>query len=210
MTKPSLVVIHGHTMNARVMREHLGPLHDEFETHVDVVYAEAPHECSEDMVDRLYALWNAPRLDPPYRTWWDATDDGREYRGLPESRAVLETLLVGPAPVALLGFSQGAIAATVLAALANAGEIRPVVLAILVAGRPPRAQTVLPYLSKPLAVPSLHVWGDRDPLASAAPDLADVYEPSLRRVVTFAGGHRVPTSGAAAAEIIQAVAGLAR
>ncbi len=37
-----LIVLHGHTMNAAVMREHLGGLADVLEREVDLVFAEAP------------------------------------------------------------------------------------------------------------------------------------------------------------------------
>lgn len=199
------MVLHGHTMNGQAMQKHLGPLHGRLSELVDVVYAEAPHEAPPEVVDRLYALWNAPRLPPPHRTWWDATDDGREYRGLAESRTYLERICDRFGDVALLGFSQGAIAATVASALASTGELHPLSLAVLVAGRPPRADAVRPLFAAPLSVPSLHVWDDADPLAGSAPELAELYAPSLREIVRSDAGHRVPTHGHAAEAILRKV-----
>src|SRR5262245_4860929 len=85
----SLLVLHGYTMNGAVMREHLGALASRLSTHVDLVFPDAPHLCSEATVARLYALSKARRLQGPHRTWWDATDDGREYRGWEETYALV-------------------------------------------------------------------------------------------------------------------------
>ena len=43
---------------------------------------------------------------PPYLSWWNATDDGRVYRGWDESRAQLAAL-AAQGPFGVLGFSQG-------------------------------------------------------------------------------------------------------
>src|SRR5687767_4003428 len=84
MTK--LIVLHGYSMNAAVMRERLGELGPLLEREVELVFVDAPHTCSDAAVESLYSVWKAPRLAPPHLAWWEATDDGREYRGWEETR----------------------------------------------------------------------------------------------------------------------------
>jgi pimeloyl-ACP methyl ester carboxylesterase len=200
-----LIVLHGHTMNAAVMREHLGELLPLLERERDVVFLDAPVTCTEASVDRLYGIWKAPRLAPPHLTWWDSTDDGREYRGWEEARDRIRAAMT-ESDVGFLGFSQGAIVSTAMAALAEHGQMPPVRFAILVAGRPPRADVLRPFLGTPLRTPSLHVWGKADPLATDVSEaLRDRYDPATREVVVWDGGHRVPTRGEHAEAILRFV-----
>ncbi len=192
-----LVALHGYTGNGAALRGQLGGLQRALPS-LELVAPDAPHVCAADAVDRLYAMWSAPRQPPPHFMWWDASDDGREYRGWEATRALLRTV-VGEGPVGVLGFSQGAILAAALAAMASHGEMPPIEFAILIAGRPPRADVLLPFLARPIAVPSLHVWGERDSLAGDTPRaLVDLFSPATREVVTWPGEHTIPTSGPAA------------
>src|SRR5262245_54036944 len=115
---PKLIVLHGYTMNAAVMREHLGGLVELLEREIELVFIDAPHTVSAAAVDRLYSIWKAPRLAPPHLTWWESTEDGREYSGWEETREKLRAVMTG-SEVGFLGFSQGAILATAIAALAE-------------------------------------------------------------------------------------------
>src|SRR5689334_15484568 len=90
-----LIVLHGYTMNASVMREHLGGLVNELAREIELVFVDAPHTCSEASVDRLYSFWDAPRLAPPHLSWWESTDDGREYLGWEETRERIRTEMAG-------------------------------------------------------------------------------------------------------------------
>lgn len=199
----TLLVLHGYSMNAAVMREGLGEHTEQLQREVEVVFVEAPHACSDASVARLYALWKTPRLAPPYLMWWDSSEDGREYRGWEESRERIRTAM-GDGNVALLGFSQGAILTAAVAALAEHGEMPPVRFAILVAGRTPRADVIQPFLTKPLRTPSLHVWGTEDTLATAAisEKLSTHFDPATREIAAWAGSHRVPTRGEGAEAIL--------
>jgi hypothetical protein len=200
-----LIVLHGHTMNAAVMRAHLGDLVDVLERELDIVFAEAPHTCTEAAVDSLYAIWKAPRLAPPHRTWWVSTEDGREYRGWEETHERIRDAVAGE-EVAFLGFSQGAILSTAIAALGERGEMPRVRFAILVAGRAPRSDLLQPFLTSPLRTPSLHIWRTADTMAmQMSEELTARFDPATREVVVWGGDHRVPTRGEGAEAIVRLV-----
>src|SRR5688572_16560339 len=115
---PKLIILHGQSMNAAVMQKQLGGLVERLEREMDLVFLDAPHTCSEASVERLYAVWKTPRLAPPYLMWWDSTDDGREYRGWEETRERIRGAMAD-GDVGFLGFSQGAILSSAIAAMAE-------------------------------------------------------------------------------------------
>jgi pimeloyl-ACP methyl ester carboxylesterase len=197
-----LIVLHGYTMNGPVMREHLGELAAVLERETELVFVDAPHTCSEASVTRLYAMWKA-RLAPPHLAWWESTDDGREYRGWEDTREKIRAAMAG-GDVGFLGFSQGAILSTAIAALAEHGEMPHVRFAVLVAGRTPRADVFQPFLTRPLRTPSLHVWGAADTLApGVSEELTGRFDERTREVVVWNGDHRVPTRGEGADAILR-------
>ena len=137
---------------------------------------------------------------PPYRKWWDATDDGRVYEGWEQTRAELRSLLEGLATtssaIGVLGFSQGAMVAATVAALSVAGQLPPVRFAILVAGMAPRADVLRPLFAQPLPMPSLHVWGDRDYFTGpGGPALVQQFAADRRQACVWPGPHVIPTRG---------------
>jgi len=201
----TLLVFHGFTMNGAVMHAALEPLAAALEPHVRVVCLDAPHTCSEATVERMYR-GSSSRLSPPHLCWWNASDDGLEYRGWEETRALVGAALDRYAPVSILGFSQGGILAAAVAALARRGELSPVHAAVLIAGRKPRASLLQGAFGEPVAVPSLHVWGERDKLTlQHSEQLVECFSAPQREVVRWAGGHVVPTSGPACDAIVRFV-----
>lgn len=201
------LVLHGYTMNAAAMREHLGELGPLLARETELVFMDAPHTCSEAAVARLSSFWKVAPSPPPHRAWWESSDDGREYRGWEETRERMTSAIAGAGgEVGLLGFSQGAILAAAIAALSESGEMPPVRFAVLVAGRTPRADVLRPLLTHPLRTPSLHVWGAADAMArDTAQELANHFEPTAREVTVWNGGHRVPTRGEGADAILRFV-----
>jgi predicted esterase len=106
----------------------------------------------------------------------------------------------------VIGFSQGALVAAVLAGLASRGDFPALRYVVIIAGRTPRADTLRPLFEHTLDVPSLHVWGERDPIATpAAAELAERFAPAQREVLVWPGSHRVPTRGEAADKIVEFV-----
>lgn len=195
--RTTLVALHGITLNGTHMRTGLGELVSRFPGEVDLVCPDAPHETAR-----------APRLAPPYRSWWDASDDGRIYEGWDQTRDSLRELMTPLPRVGVLGFSQGAILAAALAALSDSGAFPPIAFAILVAGRTPRADAIAPFFERAIRIriPSLHVWGAADAFASAsAPALVDHFDERTREQIAWPGPHIVPTRGPAADAIVSFV-----
>ena len=189
----TLLAFHGFTQNAELMQSALGPLVADLEPKVRVVCLNAPHVRPETSArgasNPEVAL--GPRLG-----WWDASDDGLEYRGWEETYDVVREALDRYAPASILGFSQGAILAAAVAALSKTDEFPPIHCAVLVAGRTPRAARLQAAFMDPIAVPSLHVWGERDRVTGPfCQELADHFSETEREVVTWEGGHVIPTRG---------------
>lgn len=197
---PTLLALHGHTLSGDFMRRELAHLEN---LGVDLVCPDGPLACPGDVVDRLYTVWAAPRQPPPYRAWWDASDDGRTYRGW-ESTLEVVTPLLERGSVGIIGFSQGAILATALAALSQHGKLPAISYVVLIAGRTPRADAITPFLVDPIRTPSLHIWGERDHLVGdTSRELVDRFAPATRTVFTWPGGHVIPHDGPAARAIEQ-------
>lgn len=199
----TLLALHGFTQNGVAMRESMRAIETRLPASLRVVYPDAPNVCAAESVERLFAQWKAPRPAPPHLCWWDATDDGRTYRGWEATRSQLAPLLGGPEPVGVLGFSQGAILATVLAGLASRGELPNLACVVLIAGRTPRAEVLAPLFAAPLRIPSLHVWGERDALnGDGAVLLSERFDAAQRSIAIWPGPHVVPGEGPAADAIV--------
>jgi len=192
----TVLAFHGYSLNAERMAEALRPLEHALAPGLRVVCLNAPHVCSAESVERLYAAFGGARQAPPHLTWWDATEDGSEYRGWEETRELVREAIEHHAPVSLLGFSQGAIVAAAAAGLSQVGELPPVHAAVLIAGRTPRALALQHAFREPISVPSLHVCGERDertlPLAQ---ELAQHFDLASRESVIWPGGHVLPNRG---------------
>ena len=201
----TLLVFHGVTMNGEAMRAALEPLATALEPNVRLVCLDAPHTCSAAMVERMYH-GREPSLPPPYLYWWNASDDGLEYAGWEETRALVSAALERYAPASILGFSQGGILAAAVAALARRAELPPIHAAVLIAGRKPRAAQLQAAFVEPVAGPSLHVWGERDTLTGQyCEELVECFNAPEREVVRWPGGHQLPTNGPAFEAIVRFV-----
>jgi predicted esterase len=194
----TLLAFHGFTMNGELMRDALGPLVAALQPSVRVVCLTAPQACSEATIERMYRGSRLKPLPPPHRSWWNASDDGLDYRGWEETRDVVGDALDRYAPASILGFSQGAILAAAVAALSQSGELPHVHSAVLVAGRKPRDARLQAAFMDPITLPSLHVWGERDTVTGQyCQELADLFSPTERQIARWPGGHLIPTRGPA-------------
>jgi predicted esterase len=200
----TLLVFHGFTMNGEVMRAALEPLAAALDPKVRLVCLNAPHACSAETVARMYRGASEHRLSPPHLCWWNASDDGLDYQGWDETRDLVRAAIDRYAPASILGFSQGGILAAAVAALSKSGELPPVHAAVLIAGRKPRAARLQGAFIEPVALPSLHVWGERDTLTRQhSEELVECFSAPEREVVSWPGGHLVPTRGPAFEAILR-------
>lgn len=197
----TLVSIHGFAQSGAELARGLEPVRTRCGDALTWRFPDAPLTCSAGSVEGLRARLGSKLWPAPYLTWWDATEDGREYRGWPGSLALLRRELAQDVEVGVLGFSQGAMVAAVLAALSARGELPPLRFVVLIAGRLPRATELVELFHEPIGIPSLHVWSERDPLAEGAA-LAGRFAPELRATQTWDGGHRLPSDGAAAEAVV--------
>jgi pimeloyl-ACP methyl ester carboxylesterase len=198
----TLLGLHGFTQNGPQLHMQLSGLARRLPTGVELVCPDAPHGCSQASIDRMYRGFGR-RPPGPYLCWWDANQDGSVYTGWESSLEQLRQLAVQAGPLALLGFSQGAMMASALAALSVAGQFPALACVVLVAGRSARSSLLQPLFARPIAVPSLHVWGERDLMmrdGSAA--LVEAFDPHAREVVHWPGPHAVPRRGPAADSIV--------
>ena len=192
----TLLVFHGFTMNGEVMQKALAPLATALAPAVRLLCLNAPHTCSAATVERMYPGSNGAASSAPHLCWWNASEDGLEYRGWDETRELVSAALERYAPVSILGFSQGGILAAAVAALSCSGELPPVHGAVLVAGRKPRAARLQGAFKDAIDLPSLHVWGERDTLTGPyCEELVECFSPPDREVVRWPGGHVIPRRG---------------
>ena len=203
----TLLVFHGFTMNGEVMRETLEPLARALDPKIRLVCLNAPHTCSAATVERMYRGSREAKLSAPHLCWWNASDDGLDYQGWDETRDLVSAALDRYAPASILGFSQGGILAAAVAALSRSGELPPVHAAVLIAGRKPRAARLQAAFMAPIALPSLHVWGERDTLTGQyCEELVECFSAPEREVIRWPGGHALPTRGPAFEAIVRFVA----
>jgi pimeloyl-ACP methyl ester carboxylesterase len=193
----TLLLLHGYTQSGASFRESLRPLLDRLPG-VEILAPDAPFACDPAEVA---SLGSGSAGEPSSRrTWWRASDDGGVYQGWEAARDQVASLLEGRRSVGILGFSQGAMLGACVAAWSVAGAVPPVAAAALVAGRVPRALDLRPLFEAPIDLPTLHVWGDRDPMASLSEELSHRFRAPAR--LRWSGPHVVPTRGEAAEALL--------
>ena len=135
-------------------------------------------------------------------------DDGSaRYHGLAASMEMLQGVLLNEGPFdAVIGFSQGGIAATLTTALAElrSGWLPPHAwpsAVVLLSGMPPVLSAVQDLglgcgydEIPPLRRPSLHVWGEGDAWKSHSEQLSSLWAADLATVLKHREGHAPPAS----------------
>ncbi|GCB85699.1 hypothetical protein scyTo_0026326, partial [Scyliorhinus torazame] len=139
------------------------------------------------------------------RGWWfsdpgeesfNALDHVETSKGLEESLETVSKAMVELGPFdGILGFSQGAAFVSMICALKQQGDPRfQFDFAILVAGFRSRCKQHDRFYQEPIAVPSLHVFGDTDQVipGEMSQELSTFFVDPV--VLTHPGGHFVPVS----------------
>jgi predicted esterase len=194
----------------------------------ELVFVDAPYSAETATTEQAADAAGAAEGG---RSWWEWQDVGgrpsgaAHYTGWDASQAAIVQALHDHAPVdGILGFSQGATAAALfLAHAAAAGDdgtgtgAQSAPLpgwAVLIGGFLPRDEAHAQVVrGAGLALPSLHVSGDRDALVprERSEALWECFAPARRAVHLHPGAHMVPTcSGefkAALVAFLEAAAG---
>lgn len=162
--------LHGTASNASLLAFQLGRLKAACKDSVELVFLEGPLR-TEDVNPENRELAQQRQRFPGQEFFQYAVcpdqlaEGGRlDYEGLGEALAHLQAQLRAHEPIdGALGFSQGANVLLLLAAAAVRGEGAPLAFAIHICGTEPGWLHRFPgHFDSPLALPSLHVTGDRD------------------------------------------------
>ena len=205
------LALHGWRTNAALMAVQAGRLQSVFggEEGLSITYLNGPNVASKAADPSLEKL-----IDGPFYEWWDAneTPSGEQlYDGMPEAVAHVQAHISECGPYDLLiGFSQGAMLATILTSLLEKPEhvgrppfesmggtvaTEPWKLCVLVGGMEPRDHRLAELLSgEPLQTPSVHMRGEKDKLFELGARLMGRYsdEGGRRLGIIHAGGHAFP------------------
>lgn len=166
---------------------------------IELHFLQAPRALPIPEDARKRALESGRSLEKIQRySWWNASDDGKEYRGWRDSVAYIQEFMESEGPFhGILGFSQGAAMAAVVAASAPKTAKCELSFGIMIGGFPPRDPDLQALIKESPAlrqIQSLHVIGEAD----------EVVKPGYSRMLAQAfhspsfllhpGGHYIPTS----------------
>ncbi|XP_066455794.1 esterase OVCA2 isoform X2 [Eleutherodactylus coqui] len=198
-----LLALHGYRQDESSFRERTGSLRKNLRKRAELVVISAPLSVPEPEEGR--GGGDGQREDP--RGWWfsnrekssfNAMDETASCAGLEESLDAVAKAFSELGPFdGLLGFSQGAAFVAMLCSLKQQGDPRfQFDFAILVAGFKSRASEHVDFYKEPIAVPSLHVFGDTDrviPRVMSQELAGSFVNPVL---LTHSGGHYIPVGSA--------------
>lgn len=222
-TRRSVLVLHGYSQNGYIFSKRLGALRKEIKD-IDLVFVDAPHVLQPVDLINAYARnstsnfdLNVPEADlqtseiqDPLltpRAWWRPNPERTKGIGLPESLTVIRDILKTRRFEGIMGFSQGAACAAIVAALLERPETYP---PFLIDGNPPHPPMKFciavsgfkltdpicdPLFSPSYSTPTLHVLGKNDVVVIEERTRKLIDVSSNKRVEEHEGGHFVPTKG---------------
>ncbi|XP_006891161.1 PREDICTED: ovarian cancer-associated gene 2 protein [Elephantulus edwardii] len=198
----------GFRQSERGFREKTGALRKALRGRAELVCLSGPHPVPGSAAGPDGAgpdPGSCPPEEQP-QGWWfseaaavfSALEEPTVCRGLQEALDTVAQALNQQGPFdGLLGFSQGAALAALVCALGQAGDARfplPKFI-ILVSGFCPRGGELQePILKAPLALPSLHVFGDTDRVipSQESQQLASQFPGAV--TLNHSGGHFIPAA----------------
>ena len=169
--KAKVLCLHGYSMNSRWLREWCTPLEQMLADEAIFLYPQGPIECPEEEVRATTARFNMPMPESRIGAglnwcWYRASEDKPPiYHGIDETLAALAALFEREGPIAgVLGWSQGAVMAAILAALMEHDSASPFHSdwAVLCGGFLPGDLRYRRYFDAPLSLPTLHVLGAKE------------------------------------------------
>ena len=160
---------------------------------IDITFVDAPNPASGPIPEDVASFF-----PPPYYEWWNAsrTPDGTwSYEHADTSLTFINDIVKLHGPFdGLMGFSQGAAVASLLAGMQKQGKALPghppLQFLICFAGirvRDPRLEQYYEALGN---VPAVHVIGDKDPVKLMTNHLIEAFNSPL--VISHPRGHVVP------------------
>ncbi|GAA5921878.1 hypothetical protein JCM1841_000960 [Sporobolomyces salmonicolor] len=224
MPKPRILCLPGYTQNATIFSGRLGAIRKALKDTAELIFVDPPHivemptESSSDFKDKFDSTASAAptsAADTP-RAWWfaetaeDGTSDFSRFRGFDVTLVYLRELMEKHAPIqGILGFSQGAASAAILAALVENPQLDPVFsappkdentpwppkpfdFAILSAGFLPLDPKVKAYFDVKPKTPTLHVLGRADTIVGEERSIPLTHAFVNARVEWHDGGHHTP------------------
>jgi hypothetical protein len=142
-----ILCLHGYCQNAKIFSQKIGSLRKQLlKIGYQCEFVDGYQKPTSSFVE------NNPE---PEHCWWNSNEDRTVYIGLEDSLNKLTDHIKKHGPFdGILGFSQGAAMASVIAQVANPSFI------ILIGGFLPRAENALKWIN--FNGPSLHVFGEKD------------------------------------------------
>ncbi|KAF8870469.1 serine hydrolase FSH [Infundibulicybe gibba] len=214
MTIPrTVLVLHGYSQNANIFSKRLGALRKECGKDVEMVFLDGPHILQPvDLVGSPSAALptvEAPSVDADPaltpRAWWKVNRERTKAFGLEESLMLVRETLRSRKFDGVLGFSQGAAFAAVIAALLERPHLYPPFLIDGQAPHPPLQfclaisgfklvdPIVTPLFVPSYSTPTLHVIGRTDIVVVEERSRLLIDVSSNKRVEEHEGGHFVPS-----------------
>lgn len=168
----TVLVLHGYSQNGNVFSKRLGALRREAKD-IEFVFVDAPHVLQP--IDLINAHARNPALnfddqpseqeadqdqDPTLtpRAWWRPNPERTKGIGLEESLAVIRDVLKTRRFIGVMGFSQGAALAAIVAALLEKPEAYPPFLINGKSPHPPMCNSASPSLGSNLQTRSANLF----------------------------------------------------
>ncbi|KAJ1784804.1 Ovarian cancer-associated protein 2 [Coemansia sp. RSA 2399] len=220
-----VLCLHGYTQNAKKFRDRTGPFRRNMKRRMEMVYITAPVEAtgfqSAGAVEEA-----AGSDDGPSAAWWNRSEDPkRMWEEIKQSTQAVVQAMKEHGPIdGIVGFSQGAGMAAIIAALLHASQqqhcdtvydsdvqvliesVRPLggalKFAFFFAGfypDLPQFEALIGGTSGKISVPSLHMVGRGDvvvPMARGRELAARAFTAEAAVVMEHEGGHFVPCNAA--------------
>uniref|UniRef100_UPI00398F5E2A esterase OVCA2 isoform X1 n=1 Tax=Pristiophorus japonicus TaxID=55135 RepID=UPI00398F5E2A len=205
-----LFCVHGYRQDEKSFRERTGSLRKALRKRAELLYVSSPlrvpppggpAQPSAAAGDGI----QAGETEENARGWWfsnpgeesfNALDHVETCKGLEESLETVSKAMVELGPFdGIMGFSQGAALVSMICALKQQGDSRfQFDFAILIAGFRSRCKLHERFYEEPIALPSLHVFGDTDRVIPGAmsQELSTLFMDPV--ILTHPGGHFVPAS----------------
>ncbi|KAI9913860.1 hypothetical protein PsorP6_006448 [Peronosclerospora sorghi] len=198
-----ILCLHGWRTSGSILEHQTSALRQAFGSRVEFRYVDAPWRASGPVPELVRSFYGDKG---PFYEWWDAVkQQDREtlrYEGFEHSLDYLTAQVQAFGPIdAVLGFSQGAAMATLLTAhyVSNYGYV-PWKCCILICGLYPRNLETQELLEAAktstdgaIDVPSVHVVGKTDPLASKSEILVQSFTKTKRVRFEHEEGHKFPS-----------------